>query len=633
MFRAYQLASAAAEAAGEDPQPYRREAERIRAAMNDRLWISSRGHYAEFIDHLGLKRLHAEPELPTIYHPIDFGVTDLFQAYQMLRFTETSLRNETGLPRGGRLVWSSNWAPNYDRHYTHTTYDLAFQENLNLAIAYYRAGQFDKAYELVKGVYASLYQGGIPGGLSGHAYANGQQRGDEEFADAISMFARAAVEGVFGVLPDMPRGVINISPGFPREWKDASITTPDISYEFHKTDSEITLQVTTPQPVRIHYRVPLFDARAAGVFIDGTSAQARVEPGIGESFVEVTAPPGRQSHLRVEVQPFPAKMGYPAVAFPGEHFAIGVDGAPFRQSDDPQKLLEVSGSTKQSLQGTITGSLGPHTLFALVGDTQDARWEPINVEVRPSLEILNPQVDFKSGICTFALRNNTEVAIRAKAKASWTGRSVPLDIDLLPGNEQVLTVEGRVEGLFLGKNSLEITGLTRVPKLQADVLFWPTKAPSTVRNTQWKLLRLDSYYNDQLSTVLSHPFRPSDTDYHYAPCRDYMLAHLNGARRASPDDVLLRSKVDKQGVFVTGVGIPFAQRAEGNNIVALSRTWREFPDHLNDAGGQPSPENLLFDQRNHFSHAEPNRQRPNRRSLCRRQGKQTGPRESGELRQ
>ena len=66
--------------------------------MNSKLWLSSAGHYAEFIDRLGLKRIHPEPELPTIYHPIDFGVTDQFQAYQMLRFTETNLRNETAIP-------------------------------------------------------------------------------------------------------------------------------------------------------------------------------------------------------------------------------------------------------------------------------------------------------------------------------------------------------------------------------------------------------------------------------------------------------------------------------------------------------------------------------------------------------
>ena len=118
-------------------------------------------------------------------------------------------------------MWSSNWAPNYDKHYTHSTYDLVFAETLNLAIAYYRAGQFDKAYELVKGVYASMYQGGIPGGLSCHAYSNGQQRANEEFGDAISMFARTAVEGVFGILPECSMGSSIFRPGFPKTGKTA----------------------------------------------------------------------------------------------------------------------------------------------------------------------------------------------------------------------------------------------------------------------------------------------------------------------------------------------------------------------------------------------------------------------------
>jgi hypothetical protein len=580
MFRANQLASEAAEAAGEDPQPYRREADRIRAAMNDRLWISSEGHYAEFIDHLGLKRIHREPELPTLYHPIDFEVTDPFQAYQMLRYTETSLRNETGIPRGGRLVWSSNWAPNYDQHYTHSTYDLVFAENLNLAIAYYRAGQFDKAYELVKGVYASLYQGGIPGGLSCHAYANGQQRANEEFADAISMFARTVVEGVFGILPEMSRGLINISPGFPRDWKEASISTPDLSYRYHRTDSEITVQATTPKPVQIHFRIALFDARADAVFVNDTRTQARIDPGIGESFIDVTAPLGKESHLRIALQPFHATVRHPAVVFPGEQFALRVDGAPFRQPRDPQKVLDFSETTPQSLRGIVTGTMGPHTFFALVGETPAARWEPVNVEVRPALEILNPRIDADSGKCTFGLRNNMEVAIRAKASALWAGRAFPLDIDLPPSKEQALSVEGSEEALLLGKNRLQIDGIPDAPKLQAEVPYWPPNAPAAITRIQWQPLRLDSYYNDQLATVLFHPFWTSDTDYPYAVCRDYMLDHLKGDRRSPPNDLLLRSKINAQGIFVTHVGIPFAERAEGNNIVALSRTWRIFPDHL-----------------------------------------------------
>jgi hypothetical protein len=579
MFRGHQLAAEAAEAAGVDPRPFRQEAERIRAAMNDKLWLASAGHYAEFIDHLGLKRIHPEPELPTIYHPIDFGVTDQFQAYQMLRFTETNLRNETAIPNGGRLVWSSNWAPNYDKHYTHSTYDLVFAESLNLAIAYYRAGQFDKAYELVKGVYASMYQGGIPGGLSCHAYSNGQQRANEEFGDAISMFARTAVEGVFGILPEMQRGIIHISPGFPKDWKDASISTPDLSYRFHKTDSEITIQVDTPQPLRIHYRVPLLELSAAEVSVNGSQAEARIEPGVGGAFVDVTGPSTTRSSLNVKVRPRTRALRFQPVVAAGTRFMIETDGAPLQELRDPQAFLEQAKLTARSLAGTITNKLGPHTLFVLVGDRNESAWEPVDMEVRPPAEILNPQLDLSSGACAFVLRNNTAAAMKAKGTVLWAGKTTPLGVELPPHVEQNFKAEGDMAALLLGKNLLKIAGLPIANTLTAEVLYWPEASPSTAAEMKWKLLRLDQFYNGSLSTVLSHPFWTSDTDYPYAVCLDYMLEHLVGDRSGRPNDNLLRSRVNDAGVFLTHVGIPFSERAKGDNIVGLSR-WKEFPDHI-----------------------------------------------------
>jgi hypothetical protein len=579
MYRGYQLASEAAEAAGEDPRPFGREAERIRAAMNSKLWLSSEGHYAEFVDRQGLKRTHPEAELPTIYHPIDFGVTDQFQAYQMLRFTETKLRSETGIPNGGRLVWSSNWAPNYNQHYTHSTYDLTFAENLNLAIAYYRTGQVDKAYELVKGVYASMYQGGIPGGLSCHAYSNGQQRANEEFGDAISMFARTAVEGVFGILPEMQHRTITISPGFPRDWMDASISTPDLSYRFHKTNSEISLEVETAQPLRIHYRIPLFEASLAEASINGSQVEAGTEPGIGSSFAVVTGPLTTKSQLTVKLKPHPMALRARSVGVAGERLTMGVENARLQEFKDPQAILEQAKLTEHSLSGIVKESLGPHTLFVLVGDAKDSRWEPINLEVRPPVEIVNPQVDFKSGQCSFTLRNNRALEMKVKGKCSWAGKTTELDVQVPSGTEARFTAQGDLSALLLGKNLLEVSGLMGVSALRAEMPYWPQTPPATAGKMEWKAVRLDQFYNDSLSTVLSHPFWTSDTDYPYAVCRDYMLAHLVGDRSARPNDDRLRSRVNAQGVFVTEDGIPFAQRAEGRNLVALSR-WRDFPDHL-----------------------------------------------------
>lgn len=580
MFRGYELAAAAAKAAGADPEPYLQAAERIRRAMNDKLWLASQGHYAEYIDRMGLKRIHPSPELPTIYFPIDFGVTDPFQAYQMLRFTETRLRNATGIPRGGRLVWSSNWAPNYDKHYTHSTYDLIFAENLNLAIAYYRAGQYDKAYDLVKGVYASMYQGGIPGGLSCHAYSNGQQRANEEFGDAISMFARTAVEGVFGILPEMQHDVINISPGFPSEWNEAAISTPDLSYQFRRTSNEITLQARTVRAVRIRYHIPLFNASLVKVFVNGSAVEARLKPGIGESFVDVTGPVGNQSDLRIEFRPRDITLRYRPVVVPGEPLNIHLDGARYRAVKDPQGVLGQMRSSEASVSGTVNGTLGPHTLFLQVGGPEDSRWEAVNVEVRPAVEILNPHLNSNTGKCEFALRNNTATDLDAHAKVLWAGRATALDVHLRAGAEDRFTAQGNLPALLLGKNSLEISGLPGVGKVETEVLYWPKAPPAALRSMHWKLLPLSQFYNGSLSTLLFHHFWSSDTAGADPVCRDYMLAHLVGSRSGRPNDNLLRSEVNDQGVFVTHVGIPFAQRAVGNNLVALSLTWKTFPDRV-----------------------------------------------------
>ena len=70
-YRGNLLAARIAEIIGEDGKPYREEAEAILRAMNERLWMKDRGHWAEFQDLMGLKRLHKSAALWTIYTPID----------------------------------------------------------------------------------------------------------------------------------------------------------------------------------------------------------------------------------------------------------------------------------------------------------------------------------------------------------------------------------------------------------------------------------------------------------------------------------------------------------------------------------------------------------------------------------
>ncbi len=73
MLGAHRLLAELAEALGEDPAPYRQKAESIRNAMQQKLWQPRQGVFAEYLDTLGARQLHPEPELATIYHSAEFG--------------------------------------------------------------------------------------------------------------------------------------------------------------------------------------------------------------------------------------------------------------------------------------------------------------------------------------------------------------------------------------------------------------------------------------------------------------------------------------------------------------------------------------------------------------------------------
>ena len=580
MYRAHRLAAEAAEAAGSDPKPWLAEAERIRAALNQKQWLPGRGHYAEFIDRIGLKRMHPEPELPTIYHPVEFEVADEFQAYQMLRFTETSLRNETEIPGQGRLVWSSKWKPNYNDSYTHSTSDLVYGEVLNLALAYYQAGQFEKAYALIRGVYAGMYLGGIPGGLSCVTFTNGQQRRNEEFADPISLFAKAAVEGVFGIRPEMQRGVVHVTPGFPPDWHEASIRTPDIEYRYRKRDNQIELDVSTVRPARVHYCVPFSGARVAGVVLDGVKPSYRMEAGVGLSFLEVTGAQGTRSRLLVRLAPRPLAVDFRRTITPGEILTVKVDGARIREWKDPQQALRQLRVAGGSLAGAAADSPGHHTLFVRIGEEDDAMWQPVDFEIRPALEIAKLEPDFRSGQCRFAVRNNTASEVKGRAVIHWLDRSESALISIAPSSASTFSTAGDPAALVAGTNWLDIEGLP--VQIRADIRYWPEK-PANASRQKWHPLDLAPFRNDSLSTVLSRSFWT--TEYPYAVCCDYMLEHLIGGRSYVPNDRRLRAGVDTKGMYVARGGIPFAQRATGKNAVMLS-LWRGFPQTVEIPAGR-----------------------------------------------
>jgi hypothetical protein len=330
---------------GKDGEPWKKEAQAIREAMQRRLWQRRRGMFAEGRDTRGHKQVHPEPELPTLYHSAEFGAADALQIYQMLRWAQTHLpREETA--GGGVQYWSSNWRPNEGRSFTHSTYELAFAENLNFALTHYLAGQAEEGWALIKGTLCGVFNGPTPGGLSCHAERDGRQRRNDEFADTMSMWGRAVVEGMFGVVIKRPEGMVELSPQFPEAWDEAEIQTPHFAYRWRREGGKEVVEWKSPVATGVRLRLPVKAER-----IMGAGGRYELVAGVGLTWVVMEGEEGVCGRFEVCYQRSERAMPEERVVKVGERFEVEGGGAML----DPQGILK---------DGVVTGEGGPGVVFS-----------------------------------------------------------------------------------------------------------------------------------------------------------------------------------------------------------------------------------------------------------------------------
>ena len=304
MLRANTFMAELAARLGKDPAPFRQRAEAIREAMQKKLWMPQSGVFAEYLDTRGARLLHPEPELATIYHSAEFGAASPAQVFQMVRWAHAHLP-KVSTPNEGELYWSSDWYPNVGRSYTHSTYELAYAEELNFALTHYLAGLADDAYPIIKACLCGIFNGPTPGGLACHSYTDGRQRANDDFADASSMWGRTITEGLFGIVPHRTESVVALSPQFPVDWPHASIHTPHFSYEWRRTAKAIHLEWISPVPAAVRLRLPFRSREVVTALVNGKKTDFSVEAATGVSWVTLQTPPGPKGTIEIRFRSKP----------------------------------------------------------------------------------------------------------------------------------------------------------------------------------------------------------------------------------------------------------------------------------------------------------------------------------------
>ena len=307
-YRSNRLAAMIAEKIGEDPAPYREEADRILKALNARLWMPEHGHWAEFQDFMGHKRLHTSPGVWTIYHALDSDIADPFQAYLATSYVDREIphipvRGDGSKDEGYATISTTNWLP-----YSWSINNVAFAEVMHTALAYFQAGRADAGFHLLKSsVLDGMYLGESPGNFGQISFYDAA-RGEcyRDFGDPIGVASRVLIQGLYGILPDAMNGRLLVKPGLPSSWLFASLHTPDIDFDFKHTNEAVTSYTIIhrlPAVRTLELQFPAQRSEVAELTVNGKPATwTLVENSITRPVLSVAVPASSDEKVEINIE-------------------------------------------------------------------------------------------------------------------------------------------------------------------------------------------------------------------------------------------------------------------------------------------------------------------------------------------
>lgn len=577
-YRSLRLATRLAKLLGEDPEPFQREADKTLAAMNRELWMPELGWYAEYRDLLGLKQVHPSAELPSIYHPMDSDVPDPFQARQMLRYVDTAIEH---IPVEGEsaVVWTSNWVP-----YIWSVRNVIPSETAHTALAYWQAGARKAAWNLFRGaVVDSMYASRVPGNCAGSSEHDPRNTGAAtDFNCTVGMYSRALVEGLFGIVPNLLEGELLIRPGLPPEWESASIDTPDVGYTYTREGDVERFEIRSrlKRPASLRLRAAARASQVAGVTVNGQKAEWQCIPAVGEPVIEILAQQADDANVEIRWKGHkPASVECPKIVGLGEPLVARCGDALVSEVRDPQEMLKEASCAANELRAIAAGRLGHRTAFARLEQDDLIWWAPLEVEIRPPLEISHSGVDWPSGEVEFIVRNNTDKPLAGSAVVRCGGAVERIDVQTALRSESA-PIRLPAKDLVPGTNPIAMD-LESGKTLRGAVVDW--RAIPAERQPSLECVDLSGVFNDRVSEIFKHEYRSPRS-----PCCSLQIPlHgfgdwcYGGANTPTIDDSALRKAAGDAGRFVGPQGIPLATPGPGDspNVVFTSR-WDNFPNEV-----------------------------------------------------
>ena len=580
-YRGNKIAAEIAEIIGEDPEPFKREAEKIKHALNSVLWLPDRGWYAEYKDLLGAKSVHPSAALWTIYHAIDADVPDDFQSYQCLKYIDAHIPHipvkAENMPEEDCYVLSTtNWMP-----YAWSINNVALAENLNTALAFWQGGRETEAFRLWKSsLLESMFMGSSPGNfeqLSLYDAFRGELYRD--FADPIGVAARTLVEGLFGIKPDALHDTLVINPGIPDTWEYASLQTPDISFDFSKegeTDNYV-IKPAFPVGLFLIMRLKARSDKVESIKINGEYAAWKiVRDAVGYPQIEIMAGFAEEYQISITWKgELPAKIPCSDIYANTDRIFLKSDAADILKIYDPQGSLKEIHTGRHELTSEFRKVTGYKTFFILLSQDKFNWWQPVSFELKEPVEIISSGHQEKD-LLNFRLKNNTN-------------KEIAVVFDVNPpifnyGGEKVIPAHSCSSPLMVPAEFI-ISG-SNVVRVSVDgvvykklLINWKT---DSIQLLTYRTVDLSAYFNDKVSGIFKNrylsPRSPFPTlQMPWQGIGDWCSYN----ETALVNDSGLRSIAGEKGKVIIPQSIPFqTQGLNDKPDIVFTSQWDNYPDRI-----------------------------------------------------
>lgn len=577
-FRANKMAAMIAEKIGEKGDLYLREAFKIRKAIDNQLWLKKKGWWAEYKGVIGNQQLHESAAAWTVYHAIDSELSDdNFSAYQAGRYAitglphipvKTNFENETG----NTIVSTTNWMP-----YEWSVNNVAFAETSHTALALFEAGLNEEAYKLMKGTILDvMYQGKSPGnfGMTTSYDIIGEVYRD--FSDGVGIYSRLLVQGLFGISPDALNGKIQVTPGFPSMWNDASIETSDIAFAFQREgDKDIyKIHQKADGKLRVVYNIPVRKESLKEVRVNGKKMKGKYVCSVGKPIYQIECDSDELCTLEliwkgkeISKSIFDIKCAF------SDTFSVLLDDSQQLISIyDPQEVLVDVHSTAKSFRGKVVGEIGYRTLFAKVKQGEVVWYMPVDLEVIPPFEVVNEDAEANS--LKYHFRNNTQTPLTF---SYW--------INGINHNAVSVPIKGCSESFsslppttIMGTNQFDIV-FEDGNRLNAQLVNW--NIPNDV-NAKYICVDMDNYFNGKVTQIFKNEYLSPRSPYSTLQIpTDGFGDWCVPLRNPNIDDSGFRAGVKDGVVTLHSLGIKFKSQSNRDSAnIAYTSLWDNYPDSI-----------------------------------------------------